>query len=92
MKKTHRSTLRISAGGRVVIPVAVREQLGMKVGSQIVLIVEGNHLRLSSAKVARQQAQDLVSRYIPASVSLSSELMADRKMIRKDRSANLDCS
>ncbi|MCE5279185.1 MAG: AbrB/MazE/SpoVT family DNA-binding domain-containing protein [Planctomycetaceae bacterium] len=74
-----RTTLRVAAGGRIVIPAHVRHRLGLDIGSDLVLTVEDNHATLASAKAARHRARQRVRRYVGAGASLSEELMAERK-------------
>jgi len=79
MKPGFRTNLRVADGGRIVIPAEVRERLGMQVGSDLVMTVEDDHATLMNAKAARRRARQLVRRYIKPGVSLSEELMAERK-------------
>ena len=79
MEPTIRTKLRVTDGGRIVIPAEVRQRLGMQVGAGLVLTVEDDYATLCSAKAARRRARQNVRRYIPAGVSLSKELMAERK-------------
>ncbi len=72
-------TVRVGTGGRIVIPVEVRRRLGLEVGAKLVLTVEDDRVTLMSAKAARRSACELVARYVPPGVSLSEELMAERK-------------
>jgi len=74
-----RTTLRVAEGGRIVIPVDVRARLGMAVGTEVVLTVQGDHATLMNAAAARRQAQELVRRFLPRHANLSEELMAERK-------------
>jgi AbrB family looped-hinge helix DNA binding protein len=79
MEQALRTTLRVAEGGRIVIPAAVRQRLGMKVGTEVVLTVEDGHAILMNAQSARRKAREMVRRYVPPDVSLSEELMAERK-------------
>ncbi|MGA2440722.1 MAG: AbrB/MazE/SpoVT family DNA-binding domain-containing protein [Tepidisphaeraceae bacterium] len=79
MEPALRSTLRVADGGRIVIPAAVRQHLGMEVGTEVVLTVEDGHAILMNAKSARSKARERVRRYVPPDLSLSKELMAERK-------------
>lgn len=73
------TTLRVADGGRIVIPAEVRARLGMEVGAELVLTVEDDHATLMNAKAARRKARERVRRYVSPGVSLSKELMAQRK-------------
>jgi AbrB family looped-hinge helix DNA binding protein len=79
MNEHLRKTIRISDGGRITIPAEVRERLGLEVGTEVVMAVEGDHLTLMSAKTARRRARQLVRRYVKPGVSLREELMAERR-------------
>jgi len=79
MEPSLRATLRVADGGRIVIPAEVRERLGMEIGSDLVLTVEADHATLLNAKSARRKAREKVRRYVPSAVSLSKELMNERK-------------
>lgn len=79
MEHSLRTILRVAEGGRIVIPAGVRERLGLEVGTELVLIVEGDHATLMNAKAARRKARERVRRYVAPDVSLSKELMAERK-------------
>jgi AbrB family looped-hinge helix DNA binding protein len=77
-RPTH-ATVRITEGGRIVIPAEVRQRLGLEVGTELVMTVEGDQATLTSAEASRRRAQERVRRFIPGNVSLSEELMAERK-------------
>jgi AbrB family looped-hinge helix DNA binding protein len=72
-------TIRISRGGRIVIPAEVRKRLGLEVGTDLVMTVEDDHVTLMNAKAARRRPRQLVRRYVKPGVSLSEELMAERR-------------
>lgn len=79
MTEILRTTLRVAAGGRIVIPAAVRERLHMAIGTEIVLTVEEDRATLMNAKAAREKARDGVRHYVDPQSSLSRELMQQRK-------------
>jgi AbrB family looped-hinge helix DNA binding protein len=79
MVRLLRTTLRVTDGGRIVIPAEVRERLGMEVGADLVLTVEEDHATLMNVKSARRKAREKVRKYVPSGVSLSKELMTERK-------------
>ncbi len=78
-----RTTVRVTAGGRIVIPVQVRRQLGIEVGAELVIGVVDDHATLASVKAARQRARDTIRRYVSPKERLSEELMRDRKLDAK---------
>jgi AbrB family looped-hinge helix DNA binding protein len=65
--------------GRVVIPAAMREALGMDVGGVLDLRVVEGELRISTMRSRLQRAQELVRQYVEPGVSLSEELSAERR-------------
>ncbi len=69
----------IGPGGRIVIPAAYREAMGLKEGDRIVLSFEDRELRIMSREAATKRAQDLVGSYVPEDVSLVDELIAERR-------------
>jgi AbrB family looped-hinge helix DNA binding protein len=75
---------RIGEKGRVVIPAAIRKALGMDVGGVLDMRVENGELRLSTIRSRVLRAQERARRYIPAGVSLSEELSAERREAAKN--------
>jgi len=70
---------RITEGGRVVIPADFRRQLGLQTGSEVILEVTDGDLRIRSLQRAIERAQALVRRHVPEGVSLSEELIRERR-------------
>lgn len=69
----------VDTAGRIVIPVRMRQEMGIESGSELVMALENGVLTLVSKKSARQGARAAVKRLVPAGVSLSEQLMADRR-------------
>jgi len=74
---------RMSEKGRIVIPAEIRKALGMAAGSTLDLRVEDGELRISTLRRRIRRAQERVRKYIPAGVSLSEELSAERREAAK---------
>ena len=72
------STVKLGSNGRLVVPAPYRKALGVGEGDELVMHLEDGELRLSTRKVALRKAQERVRRYIPAGLSLSDELIAQR--------------
>lgn len=72
-------TLPVGPGGRIVIPAAYREVLGVKDGGTVVLRLENGEVRLTSKVADIRRAQELVARYVPEGISLVDDLIAERR-------------
>ena len=69
----------VSPDGRVVIPAAYRQLLGVEGGGHLFMLLEGSELRLIGRDRAIQRAQELVARFVPEDVSLVDEFLAERR-------------
>ncbi len=69
--------------GRLVIPAAIREALGIEVGTPVVLRVEDNELRISTMRERLRRAQEWIRQIVPPGVSLADELSAERREAAK---------
>jgi antitoxin component of MazEF toxin-antitoxin module len=70
---------RIVSGGRLQIPADVRKQLGFVDGDDVRLEVADGELRVRSFKAALERVRAMVRHHVPDNVSLTDELMADRR-------------
>lgn len=73
------ATARVDRRGRITIPAAMRRVLGLHPGTAVVLTPDDAALRLVSLVEGIRRAQELVRRYVPASRSLSRELISERR-------------
>ncbi len=78
-----RSRTRLGEKGRIVIPAAMREALGMAGGDMLDLIVVDGELRIATMQERLRRAQESVRKYVPAGVSLADELSAERREAAK---------
>jgi AbrB family looped-hinge helix DNA binding protein len=69
---------KVTEGGRVVIPAEFRRQLGLQVGSDVILDIADGELRIRSVQQAIQRAQSLVRRHVRPTASLADELIRER--------------
>ena len=69
----------LGAGGRLVIPAAARKAVGLEIGADVVLTVEGKELRLLTSAQAVARAQALVRKHVAAGRRLSEELSRQRR-------------
>lgn len=73
---------KVAEDGRIVVPAGYSQALGLNVGDEVTLRLEGGevHISVSDIEKAIQHAQELVRRYIPPGRSLADELIAERRM------------
>ena len=71
--------VKVGPGGRIVVPAAYREAIGLREGDDVQVRIEGDEVRILSRAAAIRRAQDLVAKYVPPGVSLVDELIAERR-------------
>lgn len=77
--KTPSVRTRLNENGRIVIPAAIREAVGLKRGQDVVLWAEKGEVRISSPMARMRRAQEIVRKYVPEGISLADELIAERR-------------
>jgi antitoxin PrlF len=70
---------KLGEGGRLVIPAEYRKAMGVEAGDDLVLVFEENSVRVLTPREGVRRAQALIRRYVPEGVSLSEELIEDRR-------------
>lgn len=70
---------RIDTSGRLVLPQPVRIRQGLNDGGELVVSIEDGAIVLRSYEEAMQRLQDAFCEGIPDDVSLSRELMEERR-------------
>jgi AbrB family looped-hinge helix DNA binding protein len=73
-----RST-KIVDGGKLIIPASFRRKMGIQIGDTVVMEMVDGELRVRSRDAAIAEIQKLVRGLVPDGVSLSDELIADRR-------------
>ena len=71
--------MKMSDGGRVVIPAEIRQSMGLKEGDTVLWELRGGEAVLTTRLAQMREAQAMVRQYLPAGVSLVDELIADRR-------------
>lgn len=71
--------VRIIEGGKFVIPVRMRREMGIATGDTVLVEIEGGELRVRSLPHAIAKAQAILRRHVPEGVSLADELIAERR-------------
>lgn len=74
---SHSSSLH---NGRTVIPAALREQVGIRDGDQLIWEVHDGQLLVTTRVAQLRRAQALFQKYVPADApSLADELIRERR-------------
>jgi AbrB family looped-hinge helix DNA binding protein len=75
------NTLTMTQSGRIVIPKALRDQLGLHEGDEMIVEVEDDRLVLSTHVARLKRAQALIEKYCPAQPgeSVVDEFIAERR-------------
>lgn len=71
--------LKITGGGRLVVPRDVRRFLGIEVGNSVSYTVEDGRFVITSPKVALRRLQKMVKGSVPKGVSVVDELIRERR-------------
>ncbi len=74
-----RVRVKIGPGGRIVIPAPYRQAMRIEEGDTVTLQLEEDEVRIVSPAAGIRRAQEIVRRYVPEGVSLSDELIAERR-------------
>ena len=69
----------VGPGGRVVIPAAYREALGIEEGGAVFMRLEGDELRVVEDETEVRRVREMIARRVPEGVSLVDELLRDRR-------------
>jgi AbrB family looped-hinge helix DNA binding protein len=69
--------------GRIVIPVEMREALGIEEGDKVTLQVEDHELRISTIRGRIRRVQERAARYVKPGTLVSDELSAERREAAK---------
>lgn len=75
--------IRINENGRIVIPASYRKALGVDIGDEIILRIEDDELRITTMKRRLERARRRIRQYVKPGVSLSDELIAERREAAK---------
>ena len=71
--------VKLGPDGRVVIPAAFREALGLKEGDTLMSSIDQGELRFLTVQAAVRRAQAMLRQFVPEGVSLVDELIEDRR-------------
>jgi len=75
--------MRMGEKGRIVIPAAMREALGMSDGDMLILRVIDGELRIATRESRLRRIREWLRQNVPPGVSLADELSAERREAAK---------
>ena len=75
---------RVNENGRIIIPAAFRKALGIEVGDEIVLRIQGDELRITTQQRRIQRARRRARQYVKPGTSLVNELLTERREAAKN--------
>lgn len=78
-----RTRIRIGEKGRIIIPAAIREALGMGVGDVIDLRIVDGEVRATTLRSRILRVQERARRYVKPGTLVSDELSAERREAAK---------
>lgn len=71
---------KINENGRIVIPAALRKQMGIKAGESVFMEVDGGVLRMEPHRARIRRIQEEFRKLVPPGATLmSDQLIADRR-------------
>lgn len=73
------ATLTIAPNGRVVIPSAMRTELGLPDGGKVVARLVDGTVIIEPVDAAIRRAQAMVRQYVPPDSGLTDDLIAERR-------------
>ena len=69
----------VGPGGRVVIPAAYREALGIEEGGAVYMRLDGEELRVVEDETEVRRVREMIARRVPEGASLVDELLRERR-------------
>ena len=70
---------KIDPAGRVVIPAALRKEMGLKAGDEVLIRLEDGEVRVISRDAALTRAQRRVAKYVRDDRSWTDEMIDERR-------------
>jgi AbrB family transcriptional regulator, stage V sporulation protein T len=70
---------KIIKGGKVVLPAALRRELGFREGDKVTFTAEGGAIKVMTPESALRELQAYFAKLVPPGVSMVDELIAERR-------------
>jgi len=78
-KSTVSAKVEVGRGGRIVIPAAMRAQMGIEEGSRLLLLLEGEELAVMTQQAGIRRSQAMVRKWSSGARNIVDELLQDRR-------------
>ena len=72
-------SVKVEKSGRILIPAALRHRFNLKEGTEVILRVDEDGIRLGTREQALDRIRKELRRYIPEGSCLSEELIQERR-------------
>lgn len=89
-KKPMLDRVKLGEGGRLVIPAAMRDALGIKPGDDIALEVVDGELRVKSYRAVIAELQAEFGKLVPAGMNVVDDFLSERKEEQERADERLD--
>ena len=66
-------------GGRLIVPAAIRKEMGLEKGDVVVMELHGDELRVRPARSALKRLREALRGTVAEGVSVVDELIAERR-------------
>jgi len=66
-------------GGRLIVPAALRKEMGLAKGDAVIMELHGDELRVRPAKSALKRLREKIRGSLPSDASVVDELIAQRR-------------
>ena len=80
-------TVQVDSAGRILIPAAIRRELKVKAGSEMVLSFDGSAVHLTTKAEARRRACELAAQLLRPGAQLARTLKHERELQRRRETA-----
>lgn len=89
-KKPMLDRVKLGEGGRLVIPAAMRDALGVKPGDELALEVEDGELKIKSYLAVIRELQAEFNKLVPAGMDVVDDFLQERREEQKRADERLD--
>jgi AbrB family looped-hinge helix DNA binding protein len=74
-----RFSVKLEKSGRILIPAAIRKELNLSGGSEVLLHIDDSGLQIGTRRQVLERIRQRLRKYVPESRNLSQELLDERR-------------